>query len=321
MLGRVLGGQSAVHTFGELHFFESFADSKTVSSRPEWDRERLIQMLQRMLTSSRHNIFHDVMPDKYRVDAEEILANANTADPVTAYEFFLDFETRNAGKLIPCEQTPRYLYFSEEILEAFSESFVINMVRDPRDILLSQKNKWRRRSLGATGVPLIEVVRSWVNYHPYTISKLWSSAVRIAARQSEHPRFIQISFESLLSDPEETIKSICNFVGIKYESTMLNVPQAGSSTRADQTDKIGIDASRIGAWKRGGLTTTEVSICEGVCGNDMIKLGYELESQGTHRLRKGFSFFSFFLKSIFALLLNLNRTKNLRETLLKRLFT
>ena len=117
------------------------------------------------------------------------------------------------------------------------------------------------------------------------------------------------------------IKTICDFVGIKYESTMLNVPQAGSSTRADQSDKIGIDASRIGAWRRGGLTTTELSICEGVCGNDMFKLGYELESQGTHRLRKGFSFFSFFLKSVIALLLNLNRTQNLRETVRKRLFS
>ena len=44
------------------------------------------------------------------------------------------------------------------------------MIRDPRDVMLSQKNKWKRRFLGAKQIPLREVVRSYVNYNPILIS-------------------------------------------------------------------------------------------------------------------------------------------------------
>ena len=51
------------------------------------------------------------------------------------------------------------------------------MVRDPRDVLLSQKNKWKRKFLGANDIPFFELLRARFNYHPYTISKMWKTAV------------------------------------------------------------------------------------------------------------------------------------------------
>lgn len=46
------------------------------------------------------------------------------------------------------------------------------MVRDPRDVLLSQKYKWKIRFLGANNIPYREVLRCWANYHPIAIAKL-----------------------------------------------------------------------------------------------------------------------------------------------------
>nr|MCR5854169.1 sulfotransferase [Thermodesulfobacteriota bacterium] len=92
------------------------------------------------------------------------------------YKFFLYYETKKNKKEIPCEQTPRNLYYLKEIFENVPEAKVIYMLRDPRAVLLSQKNKWKMKFLGHKNMPLKEALRSWINYHPYTISKLWNSA-------------------------------------------------------------------------------------------------------------------------------------------------
>jgi len=142
MLGRILGNHEQVFTFGELHFFEQQVDAATVTARNEWSEDRCLILLERLLTTARDGFFAKVDAGKYRLDAMRILADAKTRDPVTVYSTFLFTESAAHGKSIPCEQTPRYLFFVQEILEAFPEAVVINMIRDPRDVLLSQKNKW-----------------------------------------------------------------------------------------------------------------------------------------------------------------------------------
>lgn len=318
MLGRVFGIHSQVHTFGELHFFEHQVDAATVSERSVWDVKRRIALLERLLTTSRDGFFAKVAPGAYRTEVEHILSNVTGEDPVSAYESFLCYETQRNGKVIPCEQTPRYLFFVKEILDALPDVFVINMVRDPRDVLLSQKNKWRRRFLGAKNIPLREAFRAWVNYHPYTIAKLWVAAVRTAAQFEGHPRFISIRFEDLLLQPEATVVRLCEFAGIDFEPGMLGVPQVGSSTGHDRPERRGIDGDRSGRWRRGRLTAVELDICQQVAGAEMRGLGYATESVPASMWKYWGSMGLFVVKGLMALLLNLGRTKNLRETLKRR---
>lgn len=257
---------------------------------------------------------------KYRSEAKKsILEAAKGEDAVAAYESFLRYETRYHGKCLSCEQTPRYLFFLEEILEAFPNARVINMVRDPRDVLLSQKNKWRRRFLGAANIPLSEAFRAWANYHPYIISKLWASAVRTASRFENHPNVASIRFEDLLQEPEATVKQLCDFCGINFESGMLDIPQIGSSSGLDRPEIRGISKERIGAWNKGGLSSFEVDICQRVAGNEMRSSGYPIRPVKVLSLRRWACMGECFLKAGGALLLNLSRTKNLKETIKRRL--
>lgn len=319
MLGRVLGNHSQVFTFGELHFFEHQVDARTVRNRSVWELELRLTLLERLITASRDGFFKKVTPGKYRFESERILANAVGDDPVAVYEAFLHYETRRNGKSIPLEQTPRYLFFVKEIFEAFPHAYVINMVRDPRDVLLSQKNKWRRRFLGAKNIPLTEAFRSWANYHPYTISKLWGVALRAAAQFEEHSRFISIRFEDLLQQPVSTITRLTEFTGIDFESGMMDVPQVGSSTGHDCPNRRGINSGRFGGWRRGGLTPTELNICQRVAAEEMLHCGYAMEAVSASVWRHWGSMCFFAGKIFLALLLNLGRTKNLRETLKRRL--
>ena len=321
MLGRVFGRNSAFYTFGELHFFEHQIEAVAVQNRVSWPRQQLLVLLERLFTTERKGFFVSVTAGEFFEEASLLLGEMESGDPVKVYESFLRYETERSGKKVPCEQTPRYLFFVKEILQAFPDARVINMVRDPRDVLLSQKHKWRRRMLGAKNIPVREAIRAWANYHPYTISRLWLAAVRTADRYVDDPRFKSIRFEDLLVDPEELLRDLCAFVEVPFEESMLAVQQVGSSTGVDRPDRLGIEAGRAAAWRKGGLTPTEIDICQRVAGAAMTKHGYIVEPVGASTLRRYVSMLQFGLKGALALVLNLKRTRNLRETLKRRLIS
>lgn len=319
MLGRILDNHSSINTFGELHFFENQLDAITVRKRSKWPNKKIIILLHRLLTSSRDGLFSRVIPDKYKQEVENIVKFNSIEDPMSAYEIFLKQETLRKGKTIACEQTPRYLFTAVEILEALPQSRMINMIRDPRDVLLSQKNKWRRRFLGAKNIPLYEAFRAWVNYHPYTIARLWVSAVTVAHNLENHECFKSIYFEDLLKKPEEVVREICKFTEIEFEPSMLSVPQVGSSTGMDKPDQIGIDGSRIGGWRKGGLSELELGICQRVAATEMNRLGYNMEPVVISIWLRWFSMLTFSFKISVALLLNIKRSKNIIQSIRRRL--
>jgi omega-hydroxy-beta-dihydromenaquinone-9 sulfotransferase len=321
MLGRILGGHSNIHTFDELHFFEHEFDFNAQKDRPLWNKDRLLSLLERLFTTEReYEHFHaKVEQGKYKSEAEKVILLANSMSPLVVYQSFLNYETINNRKIIPCEQTPRYLFFVKEILDAFPDAIVINMIRDPRDVLLSQKNKWRRRHLDSKRTPLVEMVRAWVNYHPYTITKLWVAAVRTAKRLEVNPKFKSIRFDDLLQQPEKIICELSEFIGIEFEKEMINVSQIGSSTGSDSPEQKGVDPSRLGVWRKGGLSDVELSICQSVSGKEMIRLNYLCEPVTVAVWRRWISMIGFLFKITIALLLNLRRTKNLYETLRRRI--
>lgn len=320
MLGRVLNGSSHIHTFGELHFFEHQVDAKTVRERTKWDIERLLRLLERLLTSSREGFFAPIQEGRYSPEAQDILDRLDHRDPLSVYRKFLFHEAHRKGKTIPCEQTPRYLFFLEEILAAFPDARVIIMVRDPRDVLISQKNKWKRRFLGAKAIPVREAIRAWANYHPYLIARLWSSCTHQAARFKTDSRVMALRFEDLLESPEQTVRALAEFIGVPFETEMLQVPHVGSSTGMDKPEQLGINPTRAGGWQQGGLSHHELSICEWVARREMLKQGYELVGDGSFKLIALPSMLQLIFKLSIAVPMNLSRTRNIMDTVKRRLF-
>jgi len=321
MLGRVLGKNSTVYTFDELHFFEQVIDPSQIGIDTEWQRERLLNMLERLLTSIRDGYFEKLVAGKYTHEANEILIDSKTLNPVSVYAHCLYLETEKNNFKIPCEQTPRYLFSAQEILDTFPNAKIINMVRDPRAVMLSQKNKWKRRFLGAKNIPLKEALRAWVNYHPYLISKLWVSCIRQAEKFSNNENFMTIRFEDVVSAPEKTITDVCRFLDIQYEEKMILVPNVGSSMGADVGTSLGLDASKLDSWKQGGLSKEEIYICQSQVNAVLSRYNYE----SIEATRNPFKFFgSYFLlvfKGGLLFLLNFRRNKNIFKSIKRRFFT
>lgn len=318
MLGRMLNQHSQIHTLEELHFFEQMVDASATLEREVWTRQASLDAIQRLLTSARDNIFASLKPGEYKTECETILGRASNPDIISVYEETLAYLTAEAGKRIPCEQTPRYLYVSDEILETMPNAVIISMVRDPRAVLASQKNKWKRYGIARDRMPLFWAIRAWINYHPVTMSLMWASASRQARKLKDHPRSVVVKYEDLLTNTEHELRRICELAGVPFEKSMEEVALIGSSTASDRPDQYGVDASRIYAWQKGSLSAAELSICERVLRAELEYWGFEKVSAPLPVYRYVFFFLSFIFKSSAALLLNFSRFKSLAETIRRR---
>lgn len=310
LMGRILGRHPLVHTFNELHFFEQLcaASELEVPMAPG----AAVSLFARLLTIARDGYLGQGDPERFSAEAAKALretASWPRAGPTPADVFrrFLIHETGRAGRWIPCDQTPRNVFYLDEIRAALPGARVVHMVRDPRDVVYSQKNKWRRRFLGATNIPLREAMRAWINYHPVIVGQLWRGSVRAADRAVGAPWATTVRFEDLLADPEGTLREVCRFLGLDFEASMLEVPRVGSSADVDRPGHTGIDATRTGRWRAGGLSRSEMWLCQKVVGRVAEEHGYALEAVSLPPLRTVLSLAVLPLKLATAAVVNLGR--------------
>ncbi len=316
MMGRILGNHSDVFTFKELHFFGTIWAN---NNDKKLNKEEQVHLLSRLFCIQDRGIFNQNNFLEFKVKSEKILLK-NISSPLKIYELFLATISRENGRSISCEQTPKNLYYLEEILDFFPDAKVINMVRDQRDVLLSQKNKWKRRFLGAKLIPIKEAIRSFVNYHPILTSKLWNSSLYQTSKFRVHSRVKIVKFEDFLFDSRTQVYDICKFLEIDFQENMLKVPVIGSSTENDSKSELFIDRSKISKWKKGGLTKSEIYLSQKLSSNMMDEFGYEKEEFTFPPFTVVLHFISFPFKLGLAFVLNYNRLGNVVEIIKKRFF-
>src|SRR5579884_4298471 len=199
MTARLLGLHPDIHALRELHFFEEMWDPR--DGDQGLPHATAVALAARLLHNARSSYTVAPEGDAYRSDAEAIVEGIGApVQPHRVLEAVMLCETRQHGAVIPCEQTPRNVYYIAEILRLFPAARVLNVVRDPRDVLLSQKNWWRRRLRGSQ-TPWPVVARQWIDYHPLTTSLLWRGGVRAADRVATSERVHTVRFEDLVADP------------------------------------------------------------------------------------------------------------------------
>ena len=322
LMGSILGLNPEVFTFEELHFFgslwsESDRDTKLTQNQAEILTAKLLAIQDK-----------DVIVHKdYKLFAKEAktIVNNLKLKSYTATDIlqaFLTYIVHKSSKAIPCEQTPRNVLYISELLELYPHCRIINMVRDPRDVLLSQKYKWKIRFLGAKSIPYREVIRAWTNYHAITISKLWNVAVNNANKYDDCDRLITIRFEDLITQPEKIIRQVCDFTKLKFTPEMLQVSQSEggiSSHKKVAPGKKGIDSKATGKWKKGGLSQTELYLCQYITQDNMRRHHYTIEPINPNPIRVVLSWLFLPIKLALAVIFNLKRMKNIVEEIKRRI--
>lgn len=170
--------------------------------------------------------------------------------------------------------------YAEPIFESYPQARIIHMIRDPRDRFASSLARWKVRR-GGVGAGSAE----------------WLASARLALHnQRRYPdRYKVIRYESIATNPDETIREVCDFIGEPFTPEMLNMQGAptfrekGSNSSYGQRDPGVISPDSIGRFRQ-VLTPLQIAFIQVSAGRMMDVFGYERDGQNLsipQRLRLG----------------------------------
>lgn len=189
--------------------------------------------------------------------------------------FDATMRTFAGGKPVAGDKTPEHILVVPTLLGWFPGARVIHTFRDPRAIYVSLRQKEREETLSAWGRlarragPLFEV------YASTSLALRWRRMARLHRRYAAaYPeRYLLQRFEDLLADPEQTVRRLCDFIGIAFDDSMLE-QVVHNSSYAPKRSGAGIDRAAAERWRQHLPRTTERWLSF-LCGRDLARFGYE----------------------------------------------
>lgn len=199
---------------------------------------------------------------------KEVLREAkklDICDPVDLFTLQLTLYRINRGKKIVGEKTPRHMLQISEILESYPSAKIITLFRDPRAKAYSEIK-------APFGSPSVQIS-----------TNRWRKYVRVHERfekQLPSNQYMMIRYTDMITDTEETLKKICNFLGVRFEEQMLNYYERdetgfaeGEKSWKKQTLKP-IQKNKNHEWKS-GLRNWQISLIEDSAGEYLQKMNYQ----------------------------------------------
>ena len=202
------------------------------------------------------------------LDADEFRASAGRIDRSFAALFglLLQCYRLQRGAVIVGEKTPNHLLYMRTLQDFFPRARFIHLIRDPRAVV----NSWRN-------VP-------WSTGSIAGDAQVWRRYIRTAWKQRPRSGTLHlVRYESLVSAPAQTLRSMCRFLQLGFTEAMLTFHEHGAG---------GLDLERE-PWKRGAaiavyersaaewrdsLPARDIAEVERLAGVEMMWLGYPLST-------------------------------------------
>jgi 3'(2'),5'-bisphosphate nucleotidase len=165
-----------------------------------------------------------------------------------------------------CCKSMANVYFAGE-MEAFGiRPKYIYLYRDGRDVAAS----FKKAIVGEK--------------HIYHLATQWKEDQRHCLELRKHiepSRFFSLSYETLISEPEQTVRSLCSFLGISYEEKMLQFydSAASRSTAAAGEMWSNVEKPIIRSNTKKfltGFSKEELELFELIAHDELSQLGYPL---------------------------------------------
>ena len=134
------------------------------------------------------------------------LNDRETVPYAVAIEAVYAAYAKRVGKERWGDKTPRYVEHIPFISELFPQARFVHLVRDGRDVALSYAK---------------------VPFGPKTVAKaaaLWALRVCLGVSEGRRlgsDRYKEIRYEDLVDAPEQTTRSLCEFLGIRFDQDMM----------------------------------------------------------------------------------------------------
>lgn len=246
---------------GESHFFIPLLRNQTQFG--DLSRvENIRAVLQAMHAQSRDFLetdLHGMRFDAGRLAAELHAQGRNSLPAIISGLF--EKNARGEGKARWGDKTPYYVMHMQKLLEWFPTAQFVHLIRDGRDVALSLFG--RRHDFGV--------------YNAYFAAEYWESYIekgRAQARTLPSGQYLELRYEDLLAHPEETMRTLCAFLGEDYSAQLFEVAPVDDPGKTPLVHKP-LRADNAGKW-RTAMTRAQIRAFEGVAGNTLRELGYEL---------------------------------------------
>lgn len=171
-----------------------------------------------------------------------------------------DFATDKAATCLG-DKTGPHLYHVPTLLEWFPNAKIVHTFRDPRAILASEHKKrlqqveyrsTKRHERGDyVGAMALKVAKPVVSILIVLyITMAWLRAAHLHYRyQRRYPNnYVLSRFEDLVSQPEETVRKLCDSLDLEFHPAMLNPPRVDSSF--DRKPEVGFDPKTLDRWQQ-----------------------------------------------------------------------
>ena len=151
---------------------------------------------------------------------------------------------------------------ADQVFAEFPNARFIHIVRDPRDRYASEKRKFSSNEASATA--------------------RWSVSAWMARRnRRRYPqRYMVVRYETLASQPEETVRRVCEFIGEPYVPAMLEMRGApehlaqGGDSSFEPIEPGEISTRSIGRFPN-AISGTEIAFIQMIVGWQMAHFDYE----------------------------------------------
>ncbi len=163
------------------------------------------------------------------------------------------------------DKDPLNIEYLPHIRKAFPEAYVIHIIRDPRDVMLSRlRSDWGRRR------PLLAHICEY------------QAHLEKARREGEalfKECYLEVSYEDLVNDPEIILQKLCKGLGVAYDEQMLQYQEkARALVKEGEEQWKGnvfkpVQKGNVGKWKE-GLKPHQVRTIEAALEPTMQRTGY-----------------------------------------------
>ena len=163
------------------------------------------------------------------------------------------------GKSRWCEKTPQHAQHMDRLSHLFPRARFVHVVRDGRDCAASFYRRWKRT--------------------PELTMHRWKHVVRLARHQGAllgPERYLELRFEEVTSDPERSLRRLCDFVGVTFDPRVLQSshPHLHPDVRVGDGRDLGGIKPNSGSWRHRLPAKRRVRI-ERIGGAVLRELGYE----------------------------------------------
>ena len=129
------------------------------------------------------------------------------------------------GKRLFLDKTPRYTMIVDELYELFPKAKYILLLRNPLAVLRSELHTY--------------VKGDWPMLAKFAPDLLDAPGRIVEARSRLGEAAIEVRYEDLVTSPESTVRSLCEFLGIEFDKKMLDYSDT-PAPKGRMNDPVGI---------------------------------------------------------------------------------